>query len=479
MTNIAPDEGGPLYAPREKIHPRRVSGAFRTFKWRIMAVTLAVYYLTPWIRWDRGEGQPDQAVLVDLANRRFHFFFVEIWPQEFWFVAGMLVMAGIGLFLITSVVGRAWCGYLCPQTVWTDLFIHVERWIEGDRNARIRLDKQGWSADQLRKRAAKHAIWLLIALLTGGAWVFYFADAPTLLGDLVRLDAPAVAYGSIAVLTFTTYVLGGWMREQVCLYMCPWPRIQGAMLDEKSLTVTYNDWRGEPRGRHRKSAQASALGDCIDCNACVAVCPTGVDIREGQQIGCITCGLCIDACNDVMAKVDLPKLLISYSTLDDYEERRTPELGAALKRSMARPRTALYFLLWAGLGLALVTALTLRDRLTASFEHVRNPPYVILSDGSVRNGFSLKLANKRLETRIFEVSLDGLPGAAMTLGGSDAAPARSVRVTVPADATREAALFVTLPPDADADAPGFTFRVADLFGTDETAYDATLFLPER
>jgi len=307
MTDGVSDDDIDLYTARKKIFPKTVKGFFRTMKWRIMILTLTVYYVTPWIRWYRGEGQPDQAVLIDLANRRFYFFFIEIWPQEFYFVAGLLVMAGIGLFLVTSVIGRAWCGYFCPQTVWTDLFLHVERFMEGDRNAQIRLDAQPWTAAKIRKRVGKHAIWLLIAVLTGGAWVFYFADAPTLLRRLVTFDAPFVAYASIALLTATTYGLGGLMREQVCIYMCPWPRIQGAMLDQNSLTVTYNDWRGEPRGKHRKSAAASQLGDCVDCNACVAVCPTGVDIREGQQIGCITCGLCIDACDSVMGKLDLAK----------------------------------------------------------------------------------------------------------------------------------------------------------------------------
>ena len=178
-------------------------------------------------------------------------------------------------------------------------------WIEGDRNAQIRLERQGWTSTKIAKRVSKHAIFLVIAVATGGAWVFYFADAPTLVSDLVTGQAPVIAYATIGVLTFTTYALGGLMREQVCIYMCPWPRIQGAMLDENSLTVTYNDWRGEPRGKHRKSA--TGLGDCIDCNACVNVCPTGVDIRQGQQIGCITCGLCIDACDEMMEKVDLAK----------------------------------------------------------------------------------------------------------------------------------------------------------------------------
>ena len=245
----------PLYEARKKIFPKRASGQFRRFKWLVMLVTLGIYYLTPWLRWDRGPYAPDQAVLVDLANRRFYFFFIEIWPQEFFFVAGLLVMAGFGLFLVTSAVGRAWCGYTCPQTVWVDLFLVVERAIEGERNQRMKLDKAPWSVDKLAKRVSKHAIWLLIAVATGGAWIFYFADAPTLLINAVTGQAEPVAYITVAVLTATTYVFGGLMREQVCTYMCPWPRIQAAMLDENSLAVTYNDWRGEPRSRHAKRGE--------------------------------------------------------------------------------------------------------------------------------------------------------------------------------------------------------------------------------
>ncbi|MEO0386275.1 MAG: cytochrome c oxidase accessory protein CcoG, partial [Pseudomonadota bacterium] len=266
----------PLYVAREKIHPKRVEGRFRRLKWIVMLITLGIYYVTPWLRWDRGPHAPDQAVLIDMAGRRFYFFFIEIWPQEFIFVAGLLVMAGVGLFLVTSVVGRAWCGYTCPQTVWTDLFLVVERALEGDRNARIRLDKAPWSTAKLAKRVAKHAIWLAIAVATGGAWIFYFADAPTLFWDFVTFSAAPVAYATVAVLTFTTYTLGGLLREQVCIYMCPWPRIQAAMLDEDSLVVTYNDWRGEPRSHGQKRDAGTPQGDCIDCNACVAVCPTGI-----------------------------------------------------------------------------------------------------------------------------------------------------------------------------------------------------------
>ena len=513
MTDGATDSEGDLYTARKKIYPKTVKGFFRSMKWRIMLMTLAVYYLTPWIRWYRGEGQPDQAVLIDLANRRFYFFFIEIWPQEFYFVAGLLVMAGIGLFLVTSVVGRAWCGYFCPQTVWTDLFLHVERFVDGDRNAQIRFDAQPWTAAKIRKRVSKHAIWLVIAVLTGGAWVFYFTDAPTLLHRLVTFDAPAVAYASIALLTATTYVLGGLMREQVCIYMCPWPRIQGAMLDEHSLTVTYNDWRGEPRGKHRKrdrvveaatdaagpdlgkrlpviplpgltpqtvgmSRPPGTPGDCIDCNACVNVCPTGVDIREGQQIGCITCGLCIDACDSVMEKLDLAKGLISYSTLSDYEASKSGAPQRSVRNAILKPRTFIYAAIWGGIGLAMITALVIRDRLDAGFEHDRNPPYVRLADGSIRNGFTLKIANMRLESRIFEVGLDGLPEAVMTQSNGDAPPARALRISVPANKTHESQIFVTVPRSALGENPDFSFEVQDLFGTDAVTYDASFFMPE-
>ena len=250
----------PLYAPREPIFPRRVTGTFRRLKWWVMAITLGIYYLTPWIRWDRGPNLPDQAVLVDMASRRFFFFWIEIWPHEFYFVAGLLIMAGLGLFLFTSALGRVWCGYTCPQTVWTDLFILVERWIEGDRNARVRLWNRKWDATKWRLRLTKWAVWLLIAMATGGAWVFYFTDAPTLARDLVTFSAPAIAYITIAILTATTFVFGGFMREQICIYACPWPRIQAAMMDPDTITVAYREWRGEPRGKGNVRRRSHGTG---------------------------------------------------------------------------------------------------------------------------------------------------------------------------------------------------------------------------
>jgi cytochrome c oxidase accessory protein FixG len=441
-----------LYKAREPIYPKDVSGFFRTLKWRILIFALAVYYLLPWMRWPRGEFAPNQAVLVDLANRRFFFFWIEIWPQEFYYIAGLLIMAGIGLFLITSTAGRVWCGYFCPQTVWTDLYMWVERRIDGDRNAQIKLHEQGWTPDKIRKRVTKHAAWLLIAMLTGGAWVFYFQDAPTLLYDLVTGQAATVAYATIAVLTFTTYSLAGLMREQVCIYMCPWPRIQGAMLDENSLTVTYNEWRGEPRMRGKRAREKAIaipgerVGDCVDCNACVAVCPMGIDIRNGQQLECITCALCIDACDNVMERVGLPKGLISYNTFKDYARQEAGDHAPTpVLRRMLRPRTLIYFAVWAGIGFAMLGVLSARDRVDLNVLHDRNPLFTPLSTGEIRNGYTVKALNMLPEPRAFTLSISGLPGAVLEVAGSDAAPSTSVTFEVEPDKLRQLRVYVTAP----------------------------------
>ena len=435
-----------LYAARIKIFPKSVSGFFRRMKWAILWVALAIYYITPWLRFDRGPHVPDQAVLIDLANRRFYFFFIEIWPQEFYYVAGLLIMAGIGLFLVTSVVGRAWCGYACPQTVWTDLFLKVEHWVEGDRNARIKLDKQPWSFEKFSKFLIKNAIWLFIAMATGGAWIFYFADAPTLAQQFVRLEAPPSAYFTVAVLTATTFIFAGYMREQVCTYMCPWPRIQGAMLDEDSLIVTYNDWRGEPRTAHRKHiADGAKVGDCVDCNACVAVCPMGIDIREGNQLECITCALCIDACDNVMEKVGSPKGLISYSTLRGYNAAVQGHPVKPNWHVFVRARTLIYFGLWALIGLIMLGSLLSRDRLGLDVVPDRNPLYVTLSDGSIRNGFTLKILNMENRPRQFVISFDDLPGGLMTSLELGQEKATEFIVDVDADKVKAVKVFVEVP----------------------------------
>ncbi|WP_291730700.1 cytochrome c oxidase accessory protein CcoG [Leisingera sp. F5] len=409
-----------LYAAQEPIYPRRVSGPFRNLKWYIMAVTLGIYYLTPWIRWDRGPSLPDQAVLLDLAGRRFYFFWIEIWPHEFYFVAGLLIMAGLGLFLFTSALGRVWCGYTCPQTVWTDLFILVERWIEGDRNARLRLHRQKkMDFRKARLRLTKWVSWLLIGLATGGAWVFYFADAPTLAYDLVTLNAHPVAYSTMLVLTGTTFLFGGFAREQICIYACPWPRIQAAMMDEDTLTVGYREWRGEPRGKPRKTDEAGTVhGDCIDCMACVNVCPMGIDIRDGQQMECITCALCIDACDDVMAKIGKPRGLIDYMALSDEAEERAGKPPKNIWKHILRPRTIMYTSLWSLVGVGLLFALFIRSDIELTVAPERNPTFVTLSDGAIRNTYDVRLRNKHGEDRVFKLSIKGDPAMRLQLEGT-------------------------------------------------------------
>ena len=438
MATDAPDTPEQLYSAREPVFPRRVRGTFRSLKWTIMAVALGIYYLTPWIRWDRGPNLPNQAVLIDLADRRFFFFWIEIWPHEFYFVAGLLIMAGLGLFLFTSALGRVWCGYACPQTVWTDLFVLVERWIEGDRNARLRLWKQNWNLEKVRKRITKWVAWFLIALATGGAWVFYFTDAPTLLGQLLTFSAPAIAYSTIGVLAFTTFFFGGFAREQICIYACPWPRIQAAMMDEDTITIGYREWRGEPRG---KGKNRENLGDCIDCNACFNVCPMGIDIRNGQQLACITCGLCIDACDDMMAKVGKPRGLIDYIALkDEAEERAAGKPVHHITKHIFRPRTILYFTLWAAIGVALVVLLFIRPDMQITLRPDRNPVYVTMSDGSIRNSYELGIRNKHGDVRPFYVSLpEGSPFTVSVQGSEQTV------IEAQADEETKVHVYVTAP----------------------------------
>ncbi len=435
---MASDEfSGKLYEAHEPVFPRKVHGTFRTLKWTIMIVALGVYYITPWIRWDRGPNLPDQAVLIDLAGRRFFFFWIEIWPHEFYFIAGLLIMAGLGLFLFTSALGRVWCGYACPQTVWTDLFIATERWIEGDRNARIRLWNSPWNARKIRLRAFKWTVWLAIGLATGGAWVFYFADAPTLLKDIVTGNAHPIAYVTIALLTATTFFFGGIAREQICIYACPWPRIQAAMMDEDTITIAYREWRGEPRG---KGKNREGLGDCIDCQACANVCPMGIDIRDGQQLECITCGLCIDACDEMMDKVGKPRGLIGYIALKDEPLERSGREHLPVTKHIFRPRTILYTALWGGVGLALLVALFVRPVIDLTVRPVRNPTYVVLSDGAVRNTYDVGIRNKHGDDRPFTFSLGDDTDLSIQLEGID-----GLTVVAPADAEYKQRLYIIAP----------------------------------
>jgi len=444
----SPKERPPsLYEKRHQIYPKLAHGKFRVVKWVVMAATLGVYYLIPWLRWPRGEGVPDQAVLADFDGEKFYFFFLEIWPQEIYFLGGLLILSALGLFLVTSLLGRVWCGYTCPQTVWTDLYIWVERAFEGDRAARMRLDKAPMSFNKAWRKLGKHAVWLLIAFATGGAFILYWHDAPTIARTFFTGEAPLTAYFFAGILTFTTYMLAGTMREQVCTYLCPWPRIQGALTDEHALNVTYRYDRGEPRAPHRKGESWEGRGDCIDCNQCVQVCPMGIDIRDGAQLECIHCALCIDACDDMMRKIGRPTGLIAY---DSDTAVATRAAGGKPVYHLLRTRTVLYTILIALIGSLMLWGYTAKSSYEFNVLKDRSPPYIQLSDGRVRNGYTLKLVNKKAESRSVSVAVTGIEGAEFEIVGvGPAAPGQVLTLTTEPYGVNRFRMLVTIPAGQD------------------------------
>jgi cytochrome c oxidase accessory protein FixG len=460
------DDDGPLYVARKKVYPQSVSGTFRRIKWGLMLVCLGVYYLLPFVRWNRGLGAPNQAVLIDLPNSRFYFFFIELWPQEVYYFTGLLILAAVALFLMNAIGGRIWCGYLCPQTVWTDLFYAVERFVEGDRREHMRKDAAGsrLTARRAGEIVLKHTIWLMIAWWTGGAWVLYFADAPTLVRDLATFQAPMVAYVWIGILTATTYLLAGYMREQVCTYMCPWPRIQASLTDEWALNVTYRYDRGEKRTSVKKAAELRALGehvgDCIDCYQCVAVCPTGIDIRNGPQLECIQCGLCIDACDNVMTKIGRERRLIGYDNDINIQRR---EAGKPPVYRMVRPRTIAYGAIIAVAGAIMLYTLATRSLLDVNVLHDRNPIAIKLSDGSIRNAYTVRLLNKRGFDRVIAIDVEGPKNATIHVVGADSVTPDRPMIVIGRDTTSELRVLVTAPADDNpAKSIPVTFHVTDI-----------------
>ncbi len=438
-------DDGPMYASRVRVYPKAVSGQFRRLKWAALIVLLSVYYVLPWLRWDRGPDAPDQAVLADMVHGRFYFFWIEIWPQQVYYLTGLLLLATLGVFLASSIAGRAWCGYACPQTVWTDLFLWVERQIEGDRGARIRRDKAPYRPGNLVRKFAKHAAWLVVAAVTGGVWIAYFVDARVAVPAIVEGRASTTVYFFFALFTATTYLLAGWAREQVCTYMCPWPRFQSAMLDEDSFVVTYKAWRGEPRGRHVKDASWEGRGDCIACNQCVAVCPTGIDIRDGLQLQCIGCGLCVDACNAVMAKIGRPPELIGYATERNAQASRAAGGAAPARTRLFRPRTVLYVMLMVAIGGAMLWSLAFRAALDINVLHERNPLFVALSDGSVRNGYTVKILNMTHDRRVYTLAVRSPAGAEIRVVGHEGAEGRSAVLAAEPDSVATFRVYLTLP----------------------------------
>jgi cytochrome c oxidase accessory protein FixG len=475
-TDIA-SPAAPLYAGRQKVYPKRVKGPIRRIKWAVLIACLAVYYITPWLRWDRGPGRPDQAILIDMPARRVYFFFIELWPQEIYYITGLLILGAIALFVVTSLFGRLWCGFTCPQTVWTDLFMWAERLIEGDRGARIVLDQRPWSLGKLARKAAKHLTWFLIALATGGAWIMYFNDAPRAMRSLVTLQASSTLWGFIGLFTATTYVLAGWAREQVCTYMCPWPRIQAAMIDEQTLTVSYRGWRGEPRAKYRKGDEWAGRGDCIDCAACVHACPTGIDIRDGLQLQCIGCGLCIDACDDVMSRIGRPLRLIAFAAGGD--ERPLTSTHEDWRHRLMRPRIFIYAGVLLVVSSVMIWALLQRSSLELTVLPDRNPLFVRLSRGDIRNSYTIKLENHAADVRIFKIGVTGIKGATMDLVEYQDVPvpvSDGVGVAVPADSVGTYHLHLRAPAGITGEHP---VTVTAAIGREEARYVTTFHAPEH
>lgn len=382
----------------ETIHAKRMGGKFRNLKWASM-ITWLFFFVGPYMRWE-----DKQAILLDIPNRQFHIFSITILPQDVWMLALLLLFFAILLAVVTSIAGRVFCGYFCFQTVWTDIFTWIEEKLEGKPAQRRKLEQASWDFHKIGIKVTKHIIWIAIGIFTGMSFTFWFGDAMELWRQYLNFDASTIAYASIAVFTGFTYLFAGFMREQVCFWLCPYARIQGVMLDQATILPAYDFVRGEPRGKLKRSDADNDKGDCVSCNQCVAVCPTGVDIRDGQQEGCITCALCIDACDAVMDKLEKPRGLIRYAS---YEELS----GLPHKKVFQRPRVWVYVVIMTLSLAGIVYGLTHLGALELHVLHERQPMFVMQSDGSIQNRYELKILNKTHEPMHVAVQVDGLASA--------------------------------------------------------------------
>lgn len=397
-----------MYAAREQIYPREAKGRYATWRWVCVWLTQLAFYGLPWLTWN---GR--QALLFDLAARKFYIFGVVLWPQDFIYLAALLILCAYLLFLATAIAGRVWCGFACPQTVYTEIFLWIERKIEGTRSARMLLDKQGPSFAKGFKKSAKHAAWLAVALWTGFTFVSYFTPLTTLVHEVRTLDFGPWEWFWVLFYSFATYGNAGWMREQVCKYMCPYARFQSAMFDQDTLIISYDAKRGEPRGMLNKKAEKTSqkpLGDCIDCTLCVQVCPTGIDIREGLQYECIGCAACVDACNGVMDKIERPRGLIRYTTdhalANNYDQRQ-------IRRHALRPRVLVYTGILALITCAVAASLFLRTPLKMDVIRDRGAMGREVEDGIIENVYRLQIMNTSEQPRRYKVTVSGLPSLAL------------------------------------------------------------------
>jgi len=422
-----------LYASRQKIYPRSVAGVFSSWRWLTVWITQIVFYGLPWLEWNAR-----QAVLFDLEARRFYIFGLVLYPQDFIYLTGLLVISALSLFLFTAVAGRLWCGFACPQTVYTEIFLWIEKKVEGDRSARMRLDQSSFSIQKFGKKWLKHALWIAFALWTGFTFVGYF----TPIRELAALSL-AASLGPwqtfwIFFYGFATYGNAGFMREQVCKYMCPYARFQSAMFDKDTMIVTYDEKRGEPRGARSKKADplALGLGACVDCTLCVQVCPTGIDIRKGLQYECIGCAACVDVCDTVMDKVGYPKGLIKFSTQNGMEQGWSSR--QMIQRAL-RPRVLIYSGILLAITLAVTVSLFMRTPLKVDVIRDRGALARMVEHGRIENVFRLQIMNATESTQRYVISVTGLPGIEI---------ASEAEIEVLPTEVRSAAVRVQIPPDA-------------------------------
>jgi len=423
-----------LYEAHKKIYPRSVSGYFTRWRWALVFLTQLVFYGSPWLEW----GQR-QAVLFDLEARRFYIFNLVLYPQDFVYLTGLLVISALSLFLFTAVAGRLWCGYACPQTVYTEIFLWLEKLAEGDRSARMRRDAAAWTWDKVWRKFAKQGMWIAVSLWTGFTFVGYFTPIHTLAHEVLQWGLGPWEWFWILFYGFATYGNAGYMREQVCKYMCPYARFQSAMFDKDTLVVTYDQERGEPRGERSRKADPLALnlGACVDCSLCVQVCPTGIDIRKGLQYECIGCGACADVCDTVMDKMGYARGLVKYSTQNAINQHWT---RSQTLRHVLRPRVLVYTGILAAVVLAMLVSLALRSPFKVDVVRDRGTLARIVQGGKIENVYRLQIMNATEQAQDFRVSASGIEGMSTQMDsptvaiGSTQARWVAVRVQIPYDA---------------------------------------------
>jgi cytochrome c oxidase accessory protein FixG len=409
-----------LYQKRIPIFTRSVKGRFRRFKTSVLVLAYVIFFGLPWLPWSRLDA-PAQAVLFDVLGRRFLIFGLTVYPQDVVWLALLLFIAAILLFFVTGLVGRAFCGYFCFQTLWTDFYIWIERKIQGERPARVRLFRQPWDREKVIKVGGTHALWLLASFWTGLTFAAYFTYAPQLVMDFFTGQAAAAAYITIGILTLSTYAAAGLMREQICTYVCPYGRFQSVMYEAETLAVHYDVKRGEAaHGRATARAgqrtlaerQEKGLGDCVDCGLCVQVCPVGIDIRDGLQYKCISCGLCIDACNTIMDSFAFPRGLIRY----DSEKNLAAATPAAPKLHWTRLKIIGYGVALVLMSAYLVYSISTRGSFDRAVSQIRQPLYVVLSNGDIRNRYQIRITNKAGQDQTYQITARGIPADALDLG---------------------------------------------------------------